>query len=69
MADDPRIELEIDSEWERVRRFRETQYVRAGIGEFVAFRLAMVPDIDWHKVVRQAEAGVTDDRLVDLYLD
>lgn len=63
------LEVEIDPEWAKVRRFREQQYERAGIGEFTAFRLALIHDLDWHRVVQQANAGASDEILSKLYLD
>ena len=69
MADDLEFIIEIDSEWVRVRDMRERNYVKAGIDPFVAFRLALIPDLDWHKVVVAKERGATDAALVDLYID
>jgi hypothetical protein len=69
MAPEESWELEVDGEWMAVRKFRELQYTNAGIDEFVAFRLSMVPDLDWHTVVSAKEKGASDDALVDLFID
>ena len=63
------VELGLDPEWVKVRRWREKQYLVAGIEDFVAFRLALVPDVDWHKVVAAKAAGLSDHALIDLFLD
>lgn len=62
-------DVEIDTEWMRVRRFRAEEYEKAGIHPFAAFRLALVPDLDWHKVVVAKKAGLDDDALIDLFID
>lgn len=70
MADKELVfELDIDSEWTRVRRFREHQYEQAGIGEFLAFRLALNSDLDWHRVVRLKRSGASDAFLADQFID
>lgn len=54
---------------DEVWQWREKQYVAAGIEDFVAFRLALVPNIDWHQVVRAKQNGASDERLLQLYLE
>lgn len=63
------VEVEIAPEWTRVRRWREEQLVKVGVGEFVAFRLAMALDVDLHRLVDAKKNGASDDTLIDLYLD
>lgn len=69
MSDWFEIEIEIDGELAKERRWREKQYMSAGIGEFVAFRLAMVPQLDWHRVVEIKKRGATDEGLIAAFLD
>ena len=69
MADELEIELELDPEVERVRRWRQRQLVVAGVDDFSAFRLSMDFDIDLHKLVEASERGATGRQLTDLYLD
>lgn len=61
----------LDPEWVKERRFKQEQYERAGVGDFTAFRLALIPrsELDWHKVVEHARAGASDEILTQLYLD
>jgi hypothetical protein len=63
------VELLVDPDWVKMRRWREEQYRKVGITDFTGFRLALIPDLDWHKVVAAAEAGATDEMLVDLFID
>lgn len=62
-------ELELDHEAVKVRKFLERQYLKAGLDDFLALRLSMRPDIDWHQVVAAAQNGASNRLLEDLYLD
>lgn len=63
------VELEQDPEEVRVRKWREEQFVRAGFTPFGAFQLALLPNLDWHRVCDQRRAGASEAVLLDLYLD
>ncbi len=67
--DDLTVELELDSEWARVRTMRERAFMAAGIDEFSSYRLALVPELDWHRIVRLKQAGASDQSLLDIFLD
>jgi hypothetical protein len=73
MADDDAAawEIELDHEGIKERKWRERQYLRAGIGEFPAFRLSLLAahELDWQHVVAHKQRGISDDQLIDLYLD
>ena len=67
---DESFELELDEEWVEVRRMRQRRMLDAGISEFAAFRIAMLPDHEaWRKAVRMREGGATDDFIVDQLID
>lgn len=69
MGDDG-YELEVDRRAVAERKMKERAYLRAGVGEFTAFRLSMLgTDVDWHQVVAAAKAGASDGQLTRLYLD
>lgn len=63
------VELELEPEWEKVRRWREQQLRDAGLDEFTAFRLALIPDLDLHKLVGYVRKGVPADVLIDMFID
>ena len=62
------IELEMDEEWMKVRAFRQEQFEKAGISDFTSFRLALDPEVNWHKVIDAFKAGLSEDALVDVFL-
>lgn len=68
MADES-WEIEVDPEEVRVRLWREKQLRKAGVEDFAAFRLSMVFDADLHKLVEMKEHGVTDEFLIDMFID
>lgn len=64
VADRPEL-----SEWQRVLRWREQQLAACGLDETTALRLALVPDLDWHRVAELASRGIPAAVLLDLYVD
>lgn len=62
-------EIEVDPEELAVRRWREKQLRKAGVDDFAAFRLSMAFDADLHRLVEMKERGVTDDFLIDMFID
>jgi hypothetical protein len=63
------VELELDSEWESVRKWRIECLTRAGVADFAAFRLSLLPDLDLHRAVDLAERGASDDFLINEFVD
>lgn len=69
MGGDIEVEVSFDPEWTRVRRWREKQLEAGGFSEFTAFRLAMLPDLDYRKAVRMLKGGATELQITDLLVD
>lgn len=63
------VELEQDQEMLRVRRWREQQLLKAGFGEFAAFRIAMRFEVPYQRAVGMLRAGATELQITDLLLD
>lgn len=63
------IELQLDEEWLRVRKWRETQLVAGGFSDFGAFRLALLPGLDYHKALAMLAGGATETQVLDLLID
>lgn len=63
------VELELDPEWIKVRAWWQTQLEKAGVGTFTAYRLALIPNLDYRKAVRMKELGMSDDLILDQFLD
>jgi predicted MarR family transcription regulator len=63
------IELELDPEWEKVRRWRVDCLTAAGVSDFTAFRLSLIPDLDLHRALELVEKGAPDEFLINEFID
>lgn len=62
------VELEQDAEWLKVRKWREKQLTDAGFSEFTAFRLALVPGLDYPTAIDYLNRGATELQVADLLI-
>lgn len=68
-AEELEQELQLDAEQIQVRQWVEQQIVGAGVGAVTAMRLSYLPTVDYRRVAHLKELGMSDDAILDEYLD